>query len=264
MFFQNLKNIFKKPFSKKIEFHLLTDRVGFKDAPLEDFYLEPVPAKKLIPDWYKSMKTFNRGPDTATVKKCPPVLEMLTHGFYIVSPCDILIEKADDGEGQVIFQHQYPPNFPVEGEAFISSHARQQVWAMPIIDKWKAHHALKFNNPFLIKTPPGYSTMFLNPKINDYDDEIYTFEAIVDTDKWHEINFPFVINWNKLKIGEGYVLKRGQPIVLCVPFKRNNWDMVCKINPDKDLITKWKSHLHLKGRQFSNYYKDLSTRIKFK
>ena len=49
---------------------------------------------KRIPDWYKEMKTFTQGHDTPTIKKCPPVLEMYKHGYFILNSVEIFIERT--------------------------------------------------------------------------------------------------------------------------------------------------------------------------
>jgi hypothetical protein len=258
---QTLKNILQKPFSKKIEFSLM-EKFTIKDLlDQSDFWLAPVPAMKKIPDWYKQMKTFTQGPDTPTVKKCPPILEMYKHGYYILNSVEIFIERTYDDKGNFEYIYSYPPNY--QSESLISTHSRQQVWKVPLIDRWNTNHALKYNNPFLIKTPPGYSTMFLNPTINDIDEEYYAFEAIVDTDVWHEVNFPFIINWSNKPLGTQYTLKRGQPIILAIPFKRTNFDS--KIYWDNKKMKKLHKHQSAnKGNLSNNFYKNISERIKIK
>jgi hypothetical protein len=258
---QALKNILQKPFSKEIKFSLMEKYIinGIKNQ--SDFWLEPLPAMKKIPEWYKEMKTYTQGINTPTVKKCPPVLEMYKHGYYILNSVEINISRVDNFQGKVDYKVEYPPNYG--GPELIAYHARPQVWKMPLIDRWHTNHAMKYNNPFLIKTPPGYSTMFLNPTINDINDEYYGFEAIVDTDNWHEVNFPFIINWSKIPVGKDYILKRNHPIILAIPFKRTNFTSVVSWK-DKDMF---KRHMHQttnRGQLFSNFYKNLSERIKFK
>ena len=55
----------------------------------------------------------------------------------------------------------------------------------------------KIMNPWIIKTPPGYSCLFV-PPLNNTDDRFSIISGIVDTDKFeNEINFPFIINGDK-------------------------------------------------------------------
>ena len=258
-FLQTLKNLLKNPSSKKIEFTLM-DKAKIEHTT-ESFWLPPTQAMKQMPSWYKKMATYNQGLiNQPTVKKCPPILEMYRHGYIIPNSVDITIKQVIGEKGFDSFLYEYPQNYA--GENLISGHSRQQVHAVPLIDKWKSHAANKYNNPWLIKTPPGYSTLFLNPLINDVPDTYYAFEAIVDTDNWHEVNFPFVVNWNKISPGGEYVFKRGDPIVLAIPFKRSDFHLEVTYN-NKKLNKIHKRHAVEKGMNFSNFYKNLSKRIKF-
>ena len=259
--FEKLKNILKKTSSQKIQFSLIEKYVveGIKNQ--SDFWLEPLPAMKKITEWYKEMKTYNTGITTPTVKKCPPVLEMYKHGYYIINSVDLNLNRIDDFQGKVDYKVDYPPNYNLP--PLISYHSRQQVWKVPLIDRWNTSYAMKYNCPFLIKTPPGYSTMFLNPSINDINDEYYAFEAIVDTDSWHEINFPFIVNWSKIPVGKQYFLKRGHPLILAIPFKRTNFTSIVNWH-DKDLNKEHKNQIGLRSQLLTSFYKNLSERIKFK
>ena len=259
LFLQTLKNLLKNPSSKKIEFSLM-DKYKIENTT-KDFWLPPVSAMKRIPEWYKKMETYNRGLiNNPTIKKCPPVLEIYRHGYYILNSVDISIKQMTGPNGFDSFIYDYPPNYA--GLDLINEHGRPQVHSVPLIDKWKSNHANKYNNPWLIRTPPGYTTLFLNPCINDVSNSYYAFEAIVDTDNWHEVNFPFIVNWNNIKPGEEYVFKRGDPIILAIPFKRTDFKL--NISYDNKKLNKiHKQHASNKGMNFSNFYKKLSERIKF-
>ena len=93
-----------------------------------------------------------------------------------------------------------------------------------MIEKNKNLPFYKFLNPFIIKTPPGYSCLFLSP-MNNRDDRFEIIPGIVDTDTFeYEINFPFVINGDKYETLET-VIERGTPIAQIIPFKRESWEM---------------------------------------
>ena len=292
-FLRTLKNSLKNPYSKEIKFSLM-DKYKIENST-DDFWLPPIPVMKRIPEWYKKMVSYNQDLiNQPTIKKCPPVLEIYRHGYYILNSVDISIKQMTGPNGFDSFIYEYPPNY--SGPTLINEHGRVQVHKVPLIDKWKSNHANKYNNPWLIKTPPGYSclfvsplnnsddrftilpgivdtdkyptppgysTLFLNPTINDVSDTYYAFEAIVDTDKWHEINFPFIVNWNKINLGQEYVFKRGDPIVLAIPFKRTNFNLNVSYN-DKKLNKTHKQLSVNKGMNFSNFYKKISDRMNFK
>tara|TARA_R100000329_G_scaffold119587_1_gene98576 strand:- start:1668 stop:2039 length:372 start_codon:yes stop_codon:yes gene_type:complete len=82
----------------------------------------------------------------------------------------------------------------------------------------------KICNPWIIKTPPGYSCLFL-PPMSNHDDRFSIIPGIVDTDTFtSEINFPIVINGDKYKTLKT-IIKQETPYVQVIPFKRESWKM---------------------------------------
>ena len=105
----------------------------------------------------------------------------------------------------------------------------------------------KFLNPWKIKTPPGYSCLFL-PPLNNADERFSIIPAIVDTDTFEmHINFPFIVNGDKFPVLDTQ-LKKGSPYVQVLPFKRDSWKMKIKSeNRDDNIWQKskyWLSNLH--------------------
>jgi hypothetical protein len=102
-------------------------------------------------------------------------------------------------------------------------------------------------NPWIIKTPKGYSCLFL-PPLNNNDDRFSIIPGIVDTDTYNlEINFPFVINGDKYP-QLNTVIKTGTPYVQIIPFKRESWKMITKKITQKKILNNklffFKSLLH--------------------
>ena len=55
-------------------------------------------------------------------------------------------------------------------------------------------HAGKFINKWLIKTPPGYSCLFVKP-LNHFETRFEIISGVVDTDTYiNTINFPFLLH----------------------------------------------------------------------
>lgn len=75
-------------------------------------------------------------------------------------------------------------------------------------------------NPWAIKTPKGYSVLFVQPF---HRESVFTIlPGIVDTDSYTiPVNFPFVINDSNF---EG-TIPMGTPIAQVIPFKRDSWKM---------------------------------------
>jgi hypothetical protein len=201
---------------------------------LEDVY--PIPAKQNIPDWFKKLKHV---PEYKTVKGCMPFLDSLTAGYILKMPQDFYIKHnfyneeiqkndsffktAVELDTSLMF-HKYNLNL---NTATPQTHPIKQLGECPLNKKNKDLPYYKILNPFKIKTPPGYSTLFV-PPLNNRDDRFEIISGIVDTDTFtHEINFPIVINGDKYPNLET-TIKRGTPYAQCIPFKRDEWKLEIK------------------------------------
>ena len=186
-------------FDNTIEFLAHEDYVSLK----EDY---PTPIKLNIPEWFKKL---NHSHAKKTVKGCMPFLDTLTTGYLLKVPQDYaFVHNFTNKEGQKDIEW-HPGG--VDGASF----AKQ----LPF---------LKILNPWTIKTPPGYSCLFL-PPLNNTDDRFSIIPGIVDTDTFEqEINFPIVINGDKYPVLDT-TIKKGTPYVQVIPFKRETWKM--KIKP---------------------------------
>jgi hypothetical protein len=139
--------------------------------------------------------------------------------------------NLNGGNAQVHYQHQ------LEGSSFLK--------------KNKNFSVLKILNPWVIKTPPGYSCLFV-PLLNNADDRFEIISGIVDTDKWNlEVNFPFVINGDKYETLTT-TIKRGTPFVQVIPFKRDSWKMKLKTRTGREALKNYISH----SLQIIRSYKD--------
>jgi Family of unknown function (DUF6065) len=75
---------------------------------------------------------------------------------------------------------------------------------------------MKFNNFWTIRTPRGWSCLFL-PPINRPNGVVEVLSGLVDTDTYTSpVNFPFVA-----VASDGvYTLEQGTPLVQVIPFRR--------------------------------------------
>jgi len=183
---------------------------------------QPQPASKFVPDWYKNMESYvggnkkpngNGGTD-ATIKRCMPVFDAITAGYIITSPADIYVSIKDGNQF-----------FEWSSLGLISFHPIEQAPEHPAR---KPHAYPKWNNPWAIKTPKGYSVLFTQPM---HRESVFTIlPGIVDTDTYTApVNFPMVINDPNF---EGLIPK-GTPIAQVIPFKREGWQM--EIGSEKEL-----------------------------
>jgi hypothetical protein len=186
------------------------------DPEFDGIFERPVPAKNAIPEWWKKQErymdnkvTYNKDVEVShTIKRCMPVMDCMTSGYIVKLPCDIVVDNID---GEQFF------SWAITRWKLIEGHSSKQVSQYPIEEKY-SKTPLKFKNPFGIKTPKGYSCLFVDPMHAD-DRPFKCLPAIVDTDEFTTpINFPFLIE----KDFSG-VIPAGTPIIQVIPFKREEW-----------------------------------------
>jgi len=241
-------------FDKEIEFSAHEDYFAIK----EDY---PIPSKFNIPEWYKKLEhTLFR----KTVKGCMPFLDSLTAGYILKIPQDFHVRhnvnsKNEKGEEfkdsfQTYGLHDQAQLLAAKNlnlNSGLDTHSLDQLIGSPFIEKNKNLPFYKILNPWKIKTPNGYSCLFV-PPLNNSDDRFSIIPAIVDTDTFpNEINFPIVINGDKYPILED-TIKKGTPYVQVIPFKRDNWKMTISPRKQKEIQN---SRLFY-GLTLLNIYKD--------
>jgi len=187
---------------------------------------EPQSAKSFISKEYKDLSGFFEGNLLdETVKKCMPFLDAMTSGYIIpffqdhiisiakTSPnlkTTTAVENPDLKDVHIItllepssifhYPHQLPKNYQ-DSERPLG----------------------KFTNKWLIKTPPGYSCLFIHP-LNQPKTDYELAAGIVDTDVYDKIiMFPFYIRKQFTKSQIQIHCQKGNPMVQVIPFKRESW-----------------------------------------
>lgn len=180
---------------------------------------KPKPAYEDIPDWYKQHLSYlddgKKIPavsgTSATIKRCLPVFDAISSGYLITLPTDVYVYVKKDEEEKRIQIFQWPSHNIIEFHPIdqAKNHPLENEFAYP-----------KFMNPWGIKTPRGYSLLFVQPF---HRESVFTIlPGIVDTDTYsNPVNFPFVINDPNF---EG-IIKQGTPIAQVIPIKRDEWKM---------------------------------------
>lgn len=178
---------------------------------------DPVPAVQALPAWYRKMFKFinnekkpnGKGFLPLTVKACPPFLDSMMSGYVIQTEYDMYVTQNEEG----------PWLEWRAGGDLISTHGKEQIVPEQVPPGY-SDQPLKFNNLWQIKTPKGYSTLFVHP-INRTDLPFFTISGVVETDTYNSvINFPFLLRSDF----EGEI-PAGTPIVQLFPFKREVWKM---------------------------------------
>lgn len=201
---------------------------------------KPIPASFEIPEWYKHTQSYmsgekkpaGKGEGLATIKRCIPVFDAITNGYLILLPADVYVSQKDGA-----------PYYEWSNFGLIQFHVIEQA---PLYPNNSGFDYPKFINPWAVKTPKGYSTLFTQPAHRDAPFTILT--GIVDTDIYTApINFPFILNNPKF---EG-LIPAGTPIAQVMPFKRESWKM--KFGNDKDIKEQATVSVKLQRKFFDRY-----------
>jgi hypothetical protein len=177
----------------------------------------PVTAGLGLPDWLKAMpqQAFNPllGGEDDTVKRCPPFIDAMTHGFLIPLMCDVNVE-----DGEFTWDNDLPPGDAAFMRSPIGFHDPSQVAGTPFHDDDR--FVVKFHNLWTIEAPEGYALLFTHP-FNRPDLPFTTLTGLVDCDRYHDAWIHFPAHWHD----EAFrgVLPRGTPVAQCIPIKRETW-----------------------------------------
>tara|TARA_R110000822_G_scaffold80763_2_gene192314 strand:+ start:19 stop:741 length:723 start_codon:yes stop_codon:yes gene_type:complete len=193
----------------------------------------PKPIKYNIPEWFKKL---NHSFNNKTIKGCLPFLDTLTSGYVLEVPQDFEIYFKKTGEANITFantSNEVYDSFNLNKGTNTDVHPYTQLGkSSPLVHKNKASSIFKILNPWIIKTPPGYSCLFV-PPLNNTDDRFSIMPGIVDTDTFHNrVNFPFILNGDKYDTLKSLV-KKGTNYVQVIPFKRESWKMKIETIDDK-------------------------------
>jgi len=225
--------------------------VRFTHEPnFEGVFPSPVPAIKKAPDFYKSIRPQSSDhPDTGTVKRCVPFLDALSAGFVIPLWADVYV-SAKDGALSLSF----PRNFPMSPS--LEQHSYEQLPDHPLSEKPYGKHFMKFINPWVVETAPGYSCLFTSP-LNHLETRFKLLDGVVETDTYYNsVNFPFV--WTG---GDGdFFIPKGTPLVQVIPYRRETFSLEVGVT-DADRRTNIKARLgtHMKDSYRKEFWSKAKT-----
>ncbi|CDZ29096.1 DUF6065 family protein [Neorhizobium galegae] len=181
----------------------------------------PVRARTALPDWFRKLPAVDEtriSPTNSgiTVKRCMPFLDAMAAGWVIGLAASVRMEISDGGK-TVDCGWDFD-------RTLVSNHASHQVAGNPR----EPLPPCKFHNYWTIRTPPGWSCLFI-PPLNRPNGVFEVVAGVVDTDTYQsEIHFPF------FAIGEDglHMLERGTPIVQVIPFRRDASDLDADIRAE--------------------------------
>ncbi|WP_087001233.1 DUF6065 family protein [Rhizobium sullae] len=182
---------------------------------------DPVRAKTALPEWFRRLPAVDAAyvsttNDGLTVKRCMPFIDAMAAGWIVGLSATIRMEISDNGQ---------TVNCGWEFDrTMVSNHGSHQVAGNPR----EPAPPCKFHNHWTIRTPPGWSCLFV-PPLNRPNGLFEIVAGVVDTDTYHaEIHFPFFATGP-----DGlHVLERGTPIVQVIPFCRATTDLYADIRAE--------------------------------
>ena len=202
---------------------------------------QPQAADRFIPDWYKNQESYingkkeplGNGSSAVTIKRCMPVFDAMVAGYIITTPTDVWVTQK---EGKPYYE--WPSMDSIEFHSVLQAPEHPNRNGLDLYPKFK--------NFWGVKTPPGYSSLFVQPFHRPAPFTI--LPGVVDTDTYtNAVNFPFVLNDNKF---EG-IIPAGTPMAQVIPFKRDAWS--ASLGDAKDFEESIKVSNQLKTKFFDAY-----------
>lgn len=187
-------------------------RIEFRCAPEDKGVIaEPVPAKNVLPEWFRRLPAVDKehlsaSNNALTIKRCMPFLDALQTGWILPLAATVRLEVRDGGQ-TVNAGWEFD-------KVMVSNHHAFQVTGNPLAPR----PPCKFHNHWTIRTPPGWSCLFV-PPLNRPEPVFECLAGVVDTDTYPtHIHFPFFATME-----EGvHTIAKGTPLVQVIPFRRDH------------------------------------------
>lgn len=176
------------------------------DNRLLDPEFLPESNKSSWPEWFKNRP---RGP--GTLGNCAGVQDILSVGFTFRLPAAVTIRPSPNGDD---WEARWEaPNSPLD----IDSFTYESVGECPATEGRLVPEGrfLKIVNPWLVKTAPGWSTLFMPPAWQSHQEWVI-MPGVVHTDYYHHANWVI----NVYRDGK-FTIPAGTPICQAVTFPRN-------------------------------------------
>ena len=234
---------------------IITDTFGFPEE------VQPSTASKVIPEWYKNLDSYltgkkepnGEGQTNGTIKKCMPVFDSISLGYMLYTPVDVWVKQNKQPPKEIKLtdvidesQLETQPFYEWPSFEMITFHPIEQAPTHPNRNGHNESYP-KWMNPWSIKTPDGYSCLFVSPFHRDLPFTI--LPGVVDTDKYDApVNFPFVLNSPTTFSG---LIPAGTPMAQVIPFRRDSWEL--KEGEQEDIVRQSKTMTKLRTRFFDSY-----------
>jgi hypothetical protein len=202
-------------------------RRGRDDGPRIDFFTEyealpdvvPVePGSRAMPTWWKNTPAAIPGADPhlhpGTVKVCPAFPDLYGTAYVLKLWCDVVF---DYNGGKPRAKTSAPDlfNLSFHGSGQFLAHAPQAAQRSVVA-------VLKLDSPWYVRTSPGYSVLQL-PLFYEFDPRFTLMPGVIRSDVHHFINQQLMIHAR-----ESFVLERGTPLAMYIPFRRERFAFSAK------------------------------------
>ena len=240
----------------------------------ENSLFEPIPAKKVRPEWFKKLPMYvdNYGEQNETIKKCPAMQDWMNMGYlirnrhtvlvalspnHVEQPVSLAIALKDDIPRdkfkklkQLVIEynesgskegtdriHDYCKSHKLFVEELqdnyvLGGHPAAQTRGSGFDDKM----AFKFKLDFLISTPKGTSTYWLDPFLSN-NPFFHAWQGIIDTDSFNQLTTNNMCIFYP-KADNSFIIPKGTPIVQVVPFVRYPWKHKIEYKTKEEILEK--------------------------
>jgi len=234
----------------------------------ENSLFEPVPARKVKPEWYKNLPVYvdNFGVENETIKKCPAMQDWLSMGYLIRNRHTIFVwighvETGEpvsislplkDGITKQQIKKLKTLDTPQDIDKYVKSHGLVESELLSLSEgmnigghpatqtqgsSWDDKMCFKFKTDFLIETPKGTSCYYLDPFLFD-NPYFTTWQGIIDTDAFNQMTTNNMLIMYP-KADKSFIIKKGTPLVQIVPFVRYPWRMNIEYLSHDEIQKRW-------------------------
>jgi hypothetical protein len=182
----------------------------------------PIAAKELIPQWIKLLKPKKDG--VGTVKKCPPIIDFLTSGYYLRSCYQYKFHRyITNNEEEIDISGKFTKDLPFDDKIMtIKTLGHHNFDQIPLTINNIKKSFWKFNQWWSFSTPPGYSCLII-PAFY-HSEHFQIIPTILDTDSGFMVpqGLSAMSVYNNAE-PKKWTVNCGDVIAHLIPFKREEW-----------------------------------------
>jgi hypothetical protein len=175
-----------------------------------------------------------------------PIFDAMTLGYFLLSQSDIFIDSTNKNKLIISSDNTFNDT--------IFKHHKFDQYKEYSIPKGYHSEIIRIHPMWSIKTPKGYSSLFLDP-IHGGSKDLIALDGVIDTDNFISDGwFSFFVKENSV-----FTIKKGTPLLQIIPFKREKWKTKEKNVKETEETIKYENDLGLmkNGKHQLNSYKNI-------